>query len=150
MRYHFLMRPEIKILLVFVNLFAILSAFLFYKKELQPVSFLAFSLLWFLLMLVIWRFLPISIYRKSATFKDHFILHLESDQMVLETERGTRAWSWPEFSYFIESHYYFHLYFDERSFFLVPKDAFTDLPALQAARELLRSKVPAKSLRKKK
>lgn len=150
LRYHFLMRPEIKILLVFVNLFTILSAVLLYLKKIQPISFLVFSLLWFVLMLVIWRVLPASIYRRSRTFKDHFILHLEEEQMVLETERGTKGWHWAQFSYFIESHYFFHLYFDERSFFLVPKDAFTELPVQQAARELLRSKVPGKSLSKRK
>ena len=55
LRYHFLNRPEIKILLIFVNVFAIASAVLLYFKIIQPLSFFFFSLLWFILMLVFWR-----------------------------------------------------------------------------------------------
>lgn len=144
LRYHFLMRPEIKILLVFINVFAITSAVLFYMKKIQAISFLVFSLLWFVLMLVIWRLLPGSIYKRSVTFRDHFIMHFEDEQIVLETERGSKGWQWTQFSYFIESPYFFHLYFDARSFFLVPKDAFNDITDLQATRALLRNKISRK------
>jgi hypothetical protein len=144
LRYHFLMRPEIKILLVFVNLFAILSAVMYAMKYIQALSFLAFSILWFILMLVIWRILPGSIYRRSATFKDHFIMHFEEDMVVLETERGSKGWPWSAFSHFVESHYFYHLYFDPRSFFLVPKDAFQDITEVQEVRELLRKKLGKK------
>jgi hypothetical protein len=57
------------------------------------------------------------------------------------TERGSKAWQWKDFSSFVESPYFFHLYFDARSFFLVPKDAFTDLAALQQARTILRRNI---------
>lgn len=144
LRYHFLMRPEIKILLIFINVFAITSAVLFYMKKIQAISFLIFSILWFVLMLVIWRILPGSIYRRSLTFKDHFIMHFQEEQVVLETERGAKGWPWNKFSYFIESPYFFHLYFDSRSFFLVPKDAFQDITELQETRTLLRSKIGSK------
>jgi YcxB-like protein len=144
LRYHFLMRPEIKILLIFVNLFAILSAVMFYLKYIQTLSFLAFSVLWFILMLIIWRILPGSIYRRSATFQDHFIMHFQDDMVVLETERGSKGWPWTAFSSFIESHYFFHLYFDPRSFFLVPKDAFKDIIELQEVREMFRQKIAKK------
>jgi hypothetical protein len=138
------MRPEIKILLVFINVFAITSAVMFYLHYIQAVSFLAFSVLWFVLMLVIWRILPGSIYRRSATFKDHFIMHFEDRGVMLETERGSKGWEWDKFSYYIESHYFFHLYFDTRSFFLVPKDAFMDLPDMQQTRDLLKEKIGKK------
>ncbi len=36
LRHHFISRPEIKILLVIVNLFTILSAVLFYMHKIQP------------------------------------------------------------------------------------------------------------------
>ena len=137
-------RPEIKILLVLVNVFAILSAVMFGLKKIQPISFLAFSLLWFVLMLVIWRFLPGSIYRRSATFKDHFMMHFMENEVVLETERGAKGWPWAAFSHFVESHYFFHLYFDARSFFLVPKDAFKDIIELQEVREMFRKKLGKK------
>lgn len=141
LRYHFLMRPEIKILLIFVNVFAIASAVLFALKKIQPLSFLVFSVLWFILMLIIWRILPGSIYRKSMTFKDHFIMHFQDDAVVLETEKGAKGWHWNKFSHFVESPYFFHLYFDARSFFLVPKDSFDGITELQEVRQMLRDKI---------
>jgi len=144
LRYHFLMRPEIKILLVLINVFAITSAVLFAMKKIQPISFLIFSFLWFLLMLVIWRILPASIYRKSLTFKDHFTMHFEDENVVLETAKGSKGWDWKKFSYFVESPYFFHLYIDPRSFFLVPKDSFKTITDLQTARELFREKIGKK------
>ncbi len=145
LRYHFLMRPEIKTLLVLINVFAISSAVLFGMKKIQALSFLVFSLLWFILMLVIWRLLPGSIYRRSLTFRDHFIMHFDEESIVLETERGAKSWAWGNFSNFIESPYFFHLYFDPRSFFLVPKDAFKDITDQQEVRQLLRRKISKKA-----
>jgi len=141
LRYHFINRPEIKILLILVNVFAIASAVLFYFNIIQALSFLVFSMLWFVLMLVIWRILPGSIYRRSATFRDHFSMSFEENQVVLQTERGAKGWPWKNFSHFVESPYFFHLYFDARSFFLVPKDSFQDITEIQVARQLLRSKI---------
>jgi hypothetical protein len=60
---------------------------------------------------------------------------------VLRTERGEKAWPWTVFSKFVETPFFFHLYFDPRSFFLVPTDAFKDFEERQAVRELLRSKI---------
>ncbi len=141
LRYHFLNRPEIRWLLILVNVFAILSAVLVYFEYIQPVTFLMFSILWFLLMLVVWRILPASIYNKSATFKDHFIMDFNDEAVILETERGQKGWPWERFSNFLESPYFFHLYFDARSFFLVPKDAFQGLVELQEAREMMKTKI---------
>lgn len=145
LRYHFLMRPEIKVLLILINVFAIASAVLFAMKKIQALSFLIFSVLWFLLMLVIWRILPGSIYRKSLTFRDHFTMHFDDEAVVLETVKGAKGWPWKNFSHFVESPYFFHLYFDARSFFLVPKDSFEDITALQQVRELLRNKIGKKA-----
>ena len=144
LRYHFLMRPEIKVLLILVNVFAIASAIMFYLKKIQPLSFLIFSVLWLVLMLIIWRILPGSIYRRALTFKDHFIMHVREEEVVLETERGAKGWPWAKFSHFVESPYFFHLYFDGRSFFLVPKDAFQDITDQQEVRKLLREKIGAR------
>jgi hypothetical protein len=144
LRYHFLMRPEIKFLLIIVNVFAIASAVLLYLKKIQTFSFLIFSLLWFVLIVIIWRILPGSIYRKSVTFRDHFIMHFQEDAVVLETERGSQGWPWTRFSHFVESPYFFHLYFNSRSFFLVPKDSFKDITQLQETRQLLRQKISKK------
>ena len=141
LRYHFLTRPEIKILLILVNVFAIGSAILLYFRVIQPLSFLMFSVLWFILMLVVWRILPMSIYRRSHTFKDSFIMDIEEEHVMLRTEKGEKAWPWAEFSKFVESPYFFHLYFDARSFFLVPTDAFRDIEERQEARKLIKEKI---------
>jgi hypothetical protein len=141
LRYHFLTRPEIRILLILVNVFAIGSAILLYFKVIQPVSFLLFSIMWFVLMLVVWRILPQSIYRRSHTFQDKFSMDINEKEVVLTTVRGQKAWPWPVFSKFIESPYFFHLYFDPRSFFLVPTDAFNNIEERQEARRLLREKI---------
>jgi YcxB-like protein len=141
LRYHFITRPEIKILLIVVNVFTIISAILVYLHKIQPLSFLIFSLLWFLLLITIWRILPSGIYKKSFTFRDHFTMELEEREVVLQTHKGAHAWQWNDFSGFVESPYFFHLYFNSRSFFLVPKDAFKGLPELQEARNLLKTKI---------
>lgn len=142
LRYHFLTRPEIKILLVLINVFAIASGVLFALKKIQPLAFLFFSLMWFILMLVIWRILPASIYKKAHTFKDDFSITFNDDDVVLQNDRGSKSWSWDLFSKFLESPYFFHLYFDTRSFFLVPKDAFHDIGDVQEVRKMLKLKIP--------
>jgi hypothetical protein len=65
-------------------------------------------------------------------------MNLNEAEVVLETSRGAHAWQWTQFSTFLESPYFFHLYFNSRSFFLVPKDAFSGIPDLQQARALFR------------
>ncbi len=45
LRYHFISRPEIKVLIVVVNIFTILTAILVYLHRIQPLSFLIFSAL---------------------------------------------------------------------------------------------------------
>lgn len=141
LRYHFLTRPEIKILLVLVNVFAIASAVLFALKEIQPIAFLLFSFLWFFLMLIIWRVLPGSIYKKAHTFQDDFSMTFQDEEVILQNKRGSKAWKWRAFSTFLESPNFFHLYFDSRSFFLVPKDAFKDIAQVQETRKLLKEKI---------
>lgn len=141
LRYHFITRPEIKILLIVVNVFTVISAVLVYLHRIQPISFLIFSILWFTLIVVVWRILPSSIYKKSHTFQDDFSMNINEQEIVLGTSRGSQVWHWNDFSSFVESPYFFHLYFNSRSFFLVPKDAFKGIPELQEARELMRVKI---------
>ncbi|HEY4935828.1 MAG TPA: YcxB family protein [Puia sp.] len=141
LRHHFISRPEIKFLLIIVNLFTILSAILFYLHKIQPISFLLFSCLWFILLLTFWTLLPFSVYKRSQTFQDQFSMNFNDHEVVLQTVRGSHAWAWKEFSSFLESAFFFHLYFNSRSFFLVPKDAFPDLESLQETRSLLKRKL---------
>ncbi|MBL0355996.1 MAG: YcxB family protein [Chitinophagaceae bacterium] len=124
LRYHFISRREIKFMMILVNVFAIVSAALFFYHKVHPISFLISSVLWFILMIAFWFVLPNIIYKKSDTFKDRFRVTLGPTAFMIENERGSRSWPWTEFSTSMESPHFFHLYFDSRSFFIVPKDAF--------------------------
>jgi len=122
LRYHFVQRPEIRLMLVLVNVFAIIAAILFYAKKIRPEPFLLGSLVWMFLMAAFWYFLPNSIYKKSLTFQDQFIMNLNEIAVVIETARGEVVWDWRKFTNFFESPHFFHLYFDTKSFFLIPKE----------------------------
>ena len=124
LRYHFISRKEIKIMMILVNVFAILSAGLYFFKLIKPMPFLVSSMLWFSLMFIFWFLLPTIIYKNNATFRDRFRANLNDSDFVLENDRGSRAWPWTDFSTWMESPHFFHLYFNPRSFFIVPKEAF--------------------------
>ncbi len=126
LRYHFVQKTEIRILIILVNVFAILSAILFYTKKIRPEPFLLGSFIWLMLMGAFWYFLPNSIYKKASTFRDSFIIDFLDSEVQLENERGTVHWPWSKFTRFFESPHFFHLYFDSRSFFLVPKEDMTE------------------------
>lgn len=126
LRYHFVQKPEIRVILVLVNVFAIFAAILFYTKKIRPEPFLLGSLVWMFLMAAFWYFLPNSIYKKASTFQDSFIIYFKNEGVILENERGEVVWEWNKFSKFFESPHFFHLYFDAKSFFLVPKENMGD------------------------
>jgi hypothetical protein len=140
LRYHFITRREIKVLLIFVNVFAILAAIMFGLKKISPVAFLLSSLLWVMLMGGIWFLLPSSIYKRNSTFQHNFMIHFLQNVVRLETEKGETEWSYEKFSHYVESPNFFHLYFDARSFFLVPKESM-DIPNMQALRAMLNEKM---------
>ena len=140
LRYHFISRYEIKVLMIFVNVFAIFAALLFYFKKISPYAFLISSMLWFILMILFWYLLPQIIYRKATTFKDSFRAILSADDFTIENSRGSRGWEWSTFSTWMESPHFFHLYFNKRSFFIIPKDAFAD-DDVHTARSILKEKI---------
>jgi len=141
LRGHFFGRPEIKTLIIIINVFAILSAALFYFKKIQALPFILFSFLWFFLWISIRRLLPLSIYNRSVTFQDTFTLSLNDEGIFLETKKGSQRWKWETFSGFKESVYFFHLYFSARSFFMIPKDSFKDITDIQTARKLMKERI---------
>lgn len=122
LRYHFVQSPEIRVMLILVNVFAIVSAILFYTNKIRPEPFFLGSLIWMGLMASFWYFLPNNIYKKAETFKDKFIIRFNDVAVVLENERGEVVWQWDKFSKYFESPHFFHLYFNAKSFFLVPKE----------------------------
>lgn len=144
LRYHFITRPELRLMIILVNVFAITAAVLFYLKKITPLAFLIGSLLWFGLMISIWFILPGVVYRRAATFQDHFTMEFEENQFTLGNERGSRSWPWRALTTFLESPHFFHLYFDSRSFFLVPKSGFKSGDEIFQLRQMLKEKVKRK------
>jgi hypothetical protein len=126
LRYHFISRSEIKILMILVNVFAIASAALFYFKKIRPEPFLLGSVIWLLMMVSVWYILPYTIYKKAATFKDSFQIDFNDSGVRLDNPKGYVEWQWNRFSLWLETPHFFHLYFDARSFFLVQKDNNSD------------------------
>ena len=141
LRYHFFSKREIRLMIILINVFALASITLFYMKKILPVAFLVGSFLWFSLMVSFWFVLPGMVYRRAATFKDHFTMNFNEDTFSLGNERGSRSWPWKALSSFLETPNFFHLYFDARSFFLVPKSGFTSAEQIQELRAMLREKV---------
>lgn len=125
-------------MIILVNVFAIASAVFYFMGKVTAVSFLLASGLWFILLISFWIVLPYIVYRRSDTFRNSFRVDFTDTEFTIETERGERSWPWDAFSEFIETPNFFHLYFDPRTFFLVPKKAFTDV---SAARHLLSEKI---------
>jgi hypothetical protein len=141
LRYHFLSKREIRLMIILVNVFALASAFLFYFRKILPFAFLVGSFLWFSLMIAFWFILPSLVYRRASTFKDHFTMNFERDFFSVGNERGSRSWQWSELSNFVETPHFFHLYFDSRSFFLVPKSAFANTDEVYELRHIMKEKV---------
>jgi hypothetical protein len=146
LRYHFLSKREIRLMIIVVNVFALASATLFYLKKIEPLAFLVGSFLWFALMITFWFILPGAVYRKAATFRDHFNMSFGEESFSLGNERGSgsRSWNWKELSSYLETPHFFHLYFDSRSFFLVPKNSFANSDEVYEMRQLLKAKIRKK------
>lgn len=126
LRYHFISRKEIRLMMILVNVFAIAAAVLFYSKKIRPEPFFLGSFIWIGMMVAVWYILPYSIFKKSPTFKQTFSMEFTPLQIRLENEVGRATWNWQDFVKFLESPHFFHLYFTEKSFFIVPKENMTE------------------------
>jgi hypothetical protein len=141
LRYHFISRAEIRIMIILVNVFALASLVLYALHKITPWAFMTGSLLWIILMISFWFILPGIVYRRAETFQHEFSMKFEQDGFSLQHERGSRSWQWGALSNFVESPHFFHLYFDARSFFLVPKSGFKDKDEIYEMRQILKQKV---------
>jgi hypothetical protein len=144
LRYHFISKTEIRIMLIVVNVFALISITLYALGKITAMAFLVGSFLWVMLMISFWFILPMLVYRRAETFRHEFSMDFKEEGFVLSHERGNRSWPWSALSTFLESPHFFHLYFDSRSFFLVPKSGFTDRDQVADFRQLLKEKVKKK------
>lgn len=141
LRYHFIAKKEIRIMIILVNAFAILSLVLYALGKITPTAFLTYSLLWIVLMACVWFILPSAVYRQAKTFQHAFTMYFNDADFTLEHERGKRSWPYTALHNFKETPHFFHLYFDAKSFLLVPKNAFRELETLQDFRDLLKSRL---------
>jgi YcxB-like protein len=71
-------------------------------------------------------------------------MNFEDEKFSLGNERGGRSWPWKALSSFVESPHFFHLYFDSRSFFLVPKSGFRNSDEIYELRKMLKQKITKK------
>lgn len=141
LRYHFISRAEIRIMIILVNVFALASLVLYAFQKITPWAFMTGSLLWIILMISFWFILPGIVYRRAETFRHEFSMSFDQSGFSLQHERGGRNWPWEALSNFVESPHFFHLYFDARSFFLVPKSGFKDKDEIYEMRQMLKEKV---------
>ncbi|AHF16384.1 YcxB family protein [Niabella soli] len=144
LRYHFISKKEIRIMIILVNVFAALALVLYALHKITPAAFLINSFLWLLLMISLWFVLPGVVYRKAETFKHSFTMYFNENDFTLEHTNGKRSWPYTALANYKESPHFFHLYFDERSFLLVPKTAFANADEASAFRHLLMEKVRTK------
>jgi hypothetical protein len=147
LRYHFISRSEIRIMLILVNVFAITSLVLYLLKKISPAAFLMGSFLWVVLMISFWYILPVLVYRKSVTFKHEFSMSFSDNSFSLEHGNGSKTWQWSSLVNYLESPNFFHLYFDPRSFLLVPKDGCRDRDEIHSLRQLIKSNVKKGSIK---
>jgi hypothetical protein len=141
LRYHFISRFEIRLMVILVNVFTLASIILYALKEITPLAFLTGTFLWIVLMISFWFILPGMVYRRAVTFRHEFSMSFEQEGFTLKHEKGARSWPWNALRTFIETPHFFHLYFDSRSFFLVPKSGCKTTEEVYELRQLLKNKV---------
>lgn len=140
LRLHFIKQKEIRLLIIVVNIFTIAAALLFAFGKIQPQPFFIGTIIWLLVLLGIWFVLPYSIYSKTNVFKDSFIANFNNNHLLLENSQGQVVWDWNSFTKYFESPFFFHLYFNAKSFFIIPKDNLNHEDVL-AIKEILNNNI---------
>jgi YcxB-like protein len=141
LRYHFISRKEIRIMIILVNVFAILSFILYLLKYILPLAFLIGAVLWIVLMISFWFLMPSMVYKRAATFKEQFSMSFNEEGFTLAHERGSKSWAWNALNNYLETPNFFHLYFDAKSFFLVPKSGCKNDDEVFELRNIIKSHV---------
>lgn len=126
LRFHFINKKDIRLLLIMVNIVAIVSGVLFFVQRIPPTVFLMTSVMWIILMILFWFLMPRMIYNRNRTFKDNFTVTIDNVNLTLEHEQGGKSWHYKQFTNWFESPHFLHLYVGPNSFFIIPKEPFTD------------------------
>ncbi len=147
LRYHFIAQKELRLMIILVNIFALLSLGLYFFNKITPVAFLINSLLWIVLMASVWFLLPNRVYKSARTFQNKFTMFFNENDFTLEhdftleNDRRRKNWKYSDLKFYRETPNFFHLYFDKKSFLLVPKDAFADSDEQSKLRHILMEKI---------
>ncbi len=144
LRYHFITRPEIKTMIIVVNIFAIITLILYSFKKITPLASLTGSVLWIILMISFWFILPSMVYARNTTFKNNFTMKFTDEGFTLSHLNGSKSWPWKALATYKESPHFFHLYFDSRSFFLIPKNGIPEPDGVFNLRKMLNEKTGKK------
>ncbi len=141
LRFHFMNRPEMKLFKVVLALMVVL-AFIGYGMNVVSLKMLIWIFLLFIvLVLIFWYILPYTVYRNAKTFQEPTIsLHWTEEGISIGTERGESMLPWNRFHQILETKDFFYLYSSNKSFFLIPVDAFPDREERVAFSELLQSR----------
>lgn len=131
LRYHFVGRPEIRLLIIAVNVFAIGSLLAYVFVKISPFAFLLSSSLWLMLMIAIWWGMPLLVYRQTRAFQHEFTMQFSVVGFELHHDGQGKSWNWKSLHHFTETPHFFHLYFDARSFWLLPKAVLSDADRIQ-------------------
>lgn len=122
LRYHFIAQTEIRVMFIVIIIFDLISAILYFNGKIRPEPFLIGAFIWFVFILSFWFFMPYTVYKRSATFKESFTIAFQSLYVSLENKQGRVEWEWNRFTRYFESPNFFHLYFSAKAFFLIPKE----------------------------
>ena len=122
LRYHFIAQKEIRIMFIIIIVFDLIAAILFFTGRIRPQPFLTGAFIWFIFILSFWFFMPLTVYKKSSTFRETFTIAFQPTYVALENNKGRVEWQWNSFTKYFESPNFFHLYFSQKTFFLVAKD----------------------------
>lgn len=141
LRLYFISRREIRFMIILVNVFAILLLAAFILGYLGATNYIVFCTLWAVLMVFFWFVFPYSVYGKTAMFKHEYSMSFDEQHFSLEYNGRGKSWEWSALKKYMESPDFFHLYFDSRTFLLVPKDGCKDSDEVHELRTLIKSKV---------
>jgi hypothetical protein len=137
LRYHFISRKELRLMIILVNVFALLSLVLYLMGKITPLAFITNALLWIALMVSIWFIMPVVVYNRTEMFRKKHTMYFNENDFTLEYNGGKRSWQYKDLSDYKESPYFFHLYFNPRTFLLVPKDGFKNAEDIATLRRIL-------------
>jgi hypothetical protein len=140
LRFHFINKKDIRIMLILVNLVALVSAGLYFAKKIEPTVFLVTSLMWIILMIMFWFLMPRMIYKRTRTFQERFSASINEAELKLQHPNGGRTWQYADFINWFESPHFIHLYVGPNSFFIIPKEPFS-ADQMHEVRRILNEKI---------